>query len=131
MSFSGFSVISLFSDWLSICWIWFVYESHTKSYIYTCFGIILTQFYINFSRQEHRIELLYVSINSWDSQISAYTPFHFSFTVPLSLLISLICIWCQKDFSLCQNTNSNFLIPSSLQANVVDLWNFKFWNIKK
>ena len=29
-----------------------------------CFGIVLTQFNINFSRQEHQIELLYVSINS-------------------------------------------------------------------
>ena len=27
------------------------------------FGIILTQFYVNFSRQEHQIKLLYVSIN--------------------------------------------------------------------
>jgi len=42
--------------------------------------IIFTQFYSNFSRQEHQI---YVSINSRDSQVSAYTPFHFSFTVPL------------------------------------------------
>ena len=46
------------------------------------FGIILTQFYINFSRQEHQLELLYVSINSWDSQVSSNT-FHFSFTVSL------------------------------------------------
>jgi len=29
--------------------------------------------------------LLYVSINSWDSQVSSYTPFHFSFTVPLQI----------------------------------------------
>ena len=49
---------------------------------YTCFGIILTQFHIHFSRQEHQIiELLYVSINSWDSQVLALTPFHFFFTV--------------------------------------------------
>jgi len=27
------------------------------------FGIFLTQFYVNFSRQEHQIKLLYVSIN--------------------------------------------------------------------
>ena len=47
------------------------------------FGIILTQFYINFLRQKHQIELLYVSINPWDSQVSAYAPFHFSFTVTL------------------------------------------------
>ena len=47
------------------------------------FGIILTRFYINFLRQKHQIELLYVSINPWDSQVSAYAPFHFSFTVTL------------------------------------------------
>jgi len=40
---------------------------------YIRFGIILTQFNINFSRQEHNIELR--------SQVSAYTPLHFSFTV--------------------------------------------------
>ena len=27
------------------------------------FGIVLTQFYINFSRQEHQIDVLYVSFN--------------------------------------------------------------------
>ena len=37
-----------------------------------------------FSRQEHQIDVLYVSINSWENQVSAYTPFHFSFTVPYS-----------------------------------------------
>ena len=47
------------------------------------FGIILTQFYINFSRQEHQIDVLYVSFKTCDSQVSAYTPFHFSFTVHL------------------------------------------------
>ena len=33
-------------------------------YKYMSFGITLTQFYINFSRQEHQIELILVSINS-------------------------------------------------------------------
>ena len=47
------------------------------------FRINLTQFYINFSRQEHQIDILYVSFNSWDSQVSSYTPIPFSFTVPL------------------------------------------------
>ena len=46
----------------------------------------LTQFYINFLRQEHQIEVFYVSFNVWDSQVSSYTPFHFSFTVPLKPL---------------------------------------------
>ena len=38
------------------------------------FGIILTQFYINFSRKEHQMNVLYVAFNSFDSQVSAYTP---------------------------------------------------------
>ena len=39
-----------------------------------------------FSRQEHQIDVLYVSFNAWDSQVSSYTPSHdFSFTVPLTL----------------------------------------------
>ena len=49
---------------------------HARLYrLYIRFGIILTQFYINFSRQ--------------DSQVSAYTPFHFSFTVPLIYFFNL------------------------------------------
>ena len=35
-----------------------------QNIIYIDFRINLTQFYINFSRQEHQIELLWVSINS-------------------------------------------------------------------
>ena len=50
---------------------------------YMNFRINLTQLYINFSRQEHQIDL-HVSFNVWDSQVSSYTPFYFSFTVPLS-----------------------------------------------
>ena len=48
------------------------------------FGIVLTQFYINLSRQKHQIDILYVSFNVWDPQFPSYTLFHFSFTVPLS-----------------------------------------------
>ena len=55
-----------------------VYLTHIR------IGKILTQFVINFSRQEHQIDVLHVSFNSWDSQVSAYTPFHISFTVPLT-----------------------------------------------
>ena len=51
--------------------------------IYMNFRKNLTQFYINFSRQEHQIDVLYVSFNAWDSQVSFFTPFHFSFTFPL------------------------------------------------
>ena len=34
-----------------------------QNLIYIRFGIILTQFYINFSNQEHQIDVLYVSLN--------------------------------------------------------------------
>ena len=57
---------------------------NTRLYrLYIRFGIILTQFYINLLIQEHQIDVLYVSFKTWDSQVSVYTPFHFSFTVPL------------------------------------------------
>ena len=35
-----------------------------QNLIYIPFGIILTQFYINFSRQEHQIDVLYISFNT-------------------------------------------------------------------
>ena len=54
-----------------------------QNLIYIRFGIILTQFYINFSRQEHQIDVLYVTFKPRDSQVLVYTPIHFSFTVPL------------------------------------------------
>ena len=57
-------------------------------FTYISFGIILTQFQVNFSRQEHQINVLKVSFNAWDSQVSAYTPSHFSFTVPFKKIIS-------------------------------------------
>ena len=65
---------------------------HTRLYrLYIRFGIILTQFYINFSRQEHQLNVLYVSFKTWDFQVSAYTPFHFSFTVPLNIAENKTC----------------------------------------
>ena len=54
------------------------------SCIYMNFRINLTQFYINFLRQKRQIDVLYVSFNAWDSQVLFYTPFQFSFTVPLN-----------------------------------------------
>ena len=48
------------------------------------FRINLIHFYINFSRQEHQIDVLYISFNFWDSQVSSFTPIHFYFTVPLT-----------------------------------------------
>ena len=49
------------------------------------FRIILTQLYINLSSQEYQIDVLNVSFNDWDYPVSSYTPFHFFFTVPLSI----------------------------------------------
>jgi len=49
------------------------------------FRIILTQLYINLSSQEYQIDVLNVSFNDWDYPVSSFTPFHFSFTVPLSI----------------------------------------------
>ena len=46
--------------------------------------------YIYFSRQKHQIDVLYVSFNAWDSQVSFYTPFHFSFTVPFMYLYRIV-----------------------------------------
>jgi len=50
--------------------------------------------------QDNQIDVLYVSFNAWDSQVSSYTPFHFSFTVPLSCIIhqhNFICIQQNKN----------------------------------
>ena len=85
LRFSGSCGISSFSDWFRI-WLNMICLN-LLIFLYNCtymnFRINLTQFYINFSRQEHQIAVLYVLFNAWDSQVSFYTPFHFSFTVPL------------------------------------------------
>ena len=56
---------------------------------YMSFGIILTQFYVNFSIQEHHIDFLQVLINSWALRFYPIPPdpFHFSFTVSLIIII--------------------------------------------
>ena len=56
-----------------------VNQDPDKIFVNIDFRKNLTQFYINISRREHQIELLWVSINSYN----AYTPFHCSFTAPL------------------------------------------------
>ena len=43
---------------------WYGFILYTKFYLHIDFRINLTQFVINISRQEHQIELLWVSINS-------------------------------------------------------------------
>ena len=58
-----------------------LYKIWYKYTFYFNFDTVLN----HFSRQEHQIDVLYVSFNTWDSQVSSYTPFHFSFTVPLSI----------------------------------------------
>ena len=67
---------------------------NTTTFIQNClymnFRINLTQFYINFSRQDHQIEVLKVSFNAWDSQVSFHTTFHFSLPVPLSWVPSAV-----------------------------------------
>ena len=86
LRFSGLCGIQWFSDCLRICWIYDLFKPTTsiQHFIYIDFRIILTQFNINFSRQEHQIDsFLYVSFNASDSQVLSYTPFHFSLTVPL------------------------------------------------
>ena len=69
LNFSGSSGISLFSDWMHVFveYDLFNITNLIQNLTYIGFGIIFRQFYINFSRQEHQIELLYVSINSRDS----------------------------------------------------------------
>ena len=52
-------------------------------FIYINFRINLIQFYINFSRQEHQIELSWVQ-NKSVFRFLLISPFHFSFTVPLN-----------------------------------------------
>ena len=72
--------------------------THLQNQISIRFGIILTQFYINFSRQEHQIDVLYVSFNAWDYQVSSYTPLHFSITVPLK---NVLCkLWFSPNLTL-------------------------------
>ena len=88
LRFSGSSGIYIFRLVLYLLNMTFI-----QNCIYMNFRINLTQFYINFSRQEYQIDVLYVSFNSWDSQVSAYTTFHFSFTVPLnSYIYRYICL---------------------------------------
>jgi len=71
-------------------------------YIYMNFRIILTQFYINFSRHEHQIDVLYVyrSMLRFD-QVSSYTPFHLSFTV-CTITYSEYMYWVFRQIFLLQ-----------------------------
>ena len=66
-----------------------------KNLTYVCFGIILTQFYDNFSSQKHKIDVSQVSFKTQDSQVLSYTPFHFSFTVPLKVVQKSELYYCK------------------------------------
>ena len=68
---------------------------------YIRFGIILTQFYVNFLRQEHQIDCLICIVQLMRLSGFSLYPFHFSFTVPL------------KDNVL--NQVFNFLIEENLK----------------
>ena len=73
MSFSGSSGISLFSYWFRICeYDLFDTTNRIQNLIYTFWYRILYQFLVTGTS-----DLLYVSINSWDSQVLAYTPLSF------------------------------------------------------
>ena len=78
------------------------------------FGIILTQFYINFSRQEHQIDVLYVTFKTWDSQVSAYTPFHLSFTAPSRQTKKII------------NSISSWMICPTWKVNFQSKWSSSY-----
>ena len=47
-------------------------------------------FFRDFSRQEHKIKELF---KTWNSQVLSYTPFHFSFTVPLKSVNFVYIFW--------------------------------------
>ena len=90
------------------------------------FRINLAQFYINFLRQEHQIDVLYVPFNAWHSQVSSWTPFHFSFIVPLTrnskfqelsekliLFIKVAYYRCSPVFGKCENAESRILTAAN------------------
>ena len=73
-------------------------QNPIPNFTYISFGIILTQFYINFLRQEHQIERLQVSTDS--SGFSLYLSF-FSFTVPLrncGFVVASLWLRCNRKF---------------------------------
>ena len=88
--------------------IWSLYIQYVR------FGIILTPFYTNFSRQKHQIDVLYISFNSSDSQISSYTSFHFFLYSSFKKTWYLLLDGLKRRFLLHQsrNVHSNYMILS-------------------
>ena len=110
----GFSGISSFSYWSRNSWIWL------DVYICVCTYMnfrIKTQFYINFSRQELQIDVLYVSFNAWDSQVSS---FHFSFAVLLSInVVFIVQRFLVFLFKLVMNEPELWICPEALHSSVI------------
>ena len=88
------------------------------------FGIILTQFYVNFSKQEHKINVLYVSFNLRFSGFSLY---------PLSFLIystfNDVQVFCSDIliFSF-YSTNAQTFVEKT-QLKIMSFQSYKYWNI--
>ena len=80
------------------------------------------EFYINFSIQEHQIDVLYVSFKSWDSQGSAYTPFHISFTVPLTTIhLNDFCLMKNEWYISCISFESwlvSIVVPLKIDSSI-------------
>ena len=61
---------------------------------------------------------IYVSYNARDSQVSSYTPFHFSFTVPLNNVLFLLCdftnILFRKKNNFCEELENKFILAVEL-----------------
>ena len=72
----------------------------------------MTQFYINFSRQEHQIDVLYVSFKTWDSQVSAYILIHFFVTVPLSFETITLKLNFHMKYTIFTYSNTVFFAKS-------------------
>ena len=91
---------------------------NTTTFIQNCMYINsrknLTQFYINFSRQKHQIDVSNVSFNACDSQVSSVTPFHFSFKVPLSL--NIVETYLDQSAMLFKLKTPNTFIPGWFRA---------------
>ena len=65
MSFSGSSGISFFQiSCILVEYDLFNTTNLIQNLTYIHFSIILTHLYINFSRQEHQIDIIYVSFNA-------------------------------------------------------------------
>ena len=84
------------------------------------FRINLTQFYVNFTRQEHQIDVLYVLINAWDSQVSSFPPFDFPFTVPLRT----VSLFQRPSMQRWQCHVYNDTLKLNIYESVINVYNF-------